>query len=187
MDRQISFLAIAPFTGRWPLGLCIGIVWHFVELLREVHVTLISVFFHPRVTTVAHKRPQSVCQKCRWQVTAKYACSLRMWLCMKWHGVWLYGVHGTCTERAAVSCGTSHAGAVSTPLQWIFRNALYKASHSSRITCECNEPAWERRIALYKSNQQQRQQQRSFLNSNLWSNYCIWRMLFGFLWSLWYM
>ena len=24
-------------------------------------------------------------------------------------GAWLYGVHRTCTEMAAVSCGTSHA------------------------------------------------------------------------------
>ena len=38
------------------------------------------------------------------------------------HGVtWcmLYGVHRTFAETAAVSCGTSHASAVSTPLQWI--------------------------------------------------------------------
>ena len=32
----------------------------------------------------------------------------------------MYGVHRTCAETAAVSCGTSHASAVSTPLQWIF-------------------------------------------------------------------
>ena len=44
--------------------------------------------FHPHVTTVARKRPRSCCQKCRWQVTA-------MWLCMKWHGAWLCGVHRT--------------------------------------------------------------------------------------------
>ena len=67
--------------------------------------------FHPRVTAVARKRSQSFCQKCRWQVTAKYAYTLRMWLCMKWHGAWLYGVHRTCAETAAVSCGTSHASA----------------------------------------------------------------------------
>ena len=70
--------------------------------------------FHPRVTAVACKRPRSFCQKCRWQVTAKHAYTLRMWLCMKWHGVWLYGVHRTCAETAAVSCGSSHASAVST-------------------------------------------------------------------------
>ena len=83
--------------------------------------------FHPRVTAVARKRPRSFCQKRRWQVTAKHAYTLRMWLCMKWHGAWLYGVHRTCAEidsLAADSCGTSHASAVSTPLRWIFKNAL---------------------------------------------------------------
>ena len=42
--------------------------------------------FHPRLTAVARKRPRSFCQKRRWQVTAKHAYTLRMWLCMKWHG-----------------------------------------------------------------------------------------------------
>ena len=51
--------------------------------------------FHPSVTAVARKRPRSSCQKRRWQVTAKHAYTLRMWLCMKWHGAWLYGVHRT--------------------------------------------------------------------------------------------
>ena len=41
--------------------------------------------FHPRVTTVARKRSRSFCQKCRWQVTAKHAYTLPMWLWMKWH------------------------------------------------------------------------------------------------------
>ena len=36
--------------------------------------------FHPRVTTVARKKSRSFCQKCRWQVTAKYAYTLRMWI-----------------------------------------------------------------------------------------------------------
>ena len=36
--------------------------------------------FHPRVTTVARKKSQSFCQKCRWQVTAKHAYTLRMWI-----------------------------------------------------------------------------------------------------------
>ena len=62
--------------------------------------------FHPCVAAVAHKRSRSFCQKCRWQVTAKHACTLHMWLCMKWCDV----VHGcmVCTERtetAAVSRG----------------------------------------------------------------------------------
>ena len=82
--------------------------------------------FQPRVTAVARKRSRSFCQKCRWQVTAKHAYTLRMWLCMKWHGAWLYGVHRTCAETAAVSCGTSHASAVSTPLWWIFKKRAIK-------------------------------------------------------------
>ena len=52
----------------------------------------------PCVTAVACKRSQSFCQKCRWQVTAKHAYTLRVWLCMKWHGAWLYGVHRTCAK-----------------------------------------------------------------------------------------
>ena len=51
--------------------------------------------FQPRVIEVARKRPRSFRQKCRWQVTAKHAYTLRMWLCMKWHCAWLYGVHRT--------------------------------------------------------------------------------------------
>ena len=61
---------------------------------------------------------------------------------------WSDMVHGCmvyteCAEMAAVSCGTSHASAVSAPLQRIFKNALYKTSHSCRITCECSESAQE--------------------------------------------
>ena len=82
--------------------------------------------FQPHVTTVARKRSQSFCQKCRWQVTAKHAYTLHMWLCMKWHGAWLYGVHRTCAETAAVSCSTSHASAVSTPLRWILKKRAIK-------------------------------------------------------------
>ena len=88
-------------------------------------LSLISV--HPHVTAVARKRPRSFCQRCRWQVTAKHAYNLHMWLCMKWHSTWLYGVHRTHQDwlsLAADSCGTSHASAVSTPLWWIFKNAL---------------------------------------------------------------
>ena len=36
--------------------------------------------FHPCVTTLACKRSQSFCQKCRWQFTAKHRCALWMWL-----------------------------------------------------------------------------------------------------------
>ena len=60
--------------------------------------------FHPCVTAVARKRPRSFCQKCRWQVTAKHAYTLRMWLCMKWHGAWLYGVHRTHWDGSSFMC-----------------------------------------------------------------------------------
>ena len=59
---------------------------------------LFRCLFHPPnplFTAVARKRPRSFCQKCRWQVTSKHACTLRMWLCMKWHGACVYGVHRT--------------------------------------------------------------------------------------------
>ena len=36
--------------------------------------------FHPRVTAVARKKSRSFCQKCRWQVTAQHAYTLRMWI-----------------------------------------------------------------------------------------------------------
>ena len=76
--------------------------------------------FHPRFTGVARKRSRSFCQKCRWQVTAKHVCTLRYVALheVTWYGAWLYG------ETAAVSCGTSHVSAVSTPHRWIFKNAL---------------------------------------------------------------
>ena len=38
--------------------------------------TLIWCPFHPRVTTVASKRPQLFCQKCRWQVTFTHTYTL---------------------------------------------------------------------------------------------------------------
>ena len=72
------------------------------------------------------------------------------------HGCTVY------TERAdmaAVLCGTSHVSAVSTSLQWIVKNALYifKKKPTTRVELHMprSESARERRIALYKSDQQQ--------------------------------
>ena len=51
--------------------------------------------FHPCVTAVACKRSQSFCYKDKWQVTPKHACTLCMWLGIKWylvHIVW-------CTQK----------------------------------------------------------------------------------------
>ena len=60
------------------------------------------------------------------------------------HGCMVYTERA---ELAAVPCGTSHASAVSTPLRWIFKNAR------------------ERRIALYKRDQQQQRQHRMVLKN----------------------
>ena len=51
--------------------------WENFLLLSQLRVlTLIWCPFHPHVTAVACKRPQSFCQKSRWQVTLKHAYTL---------------------------------------------------------------------------------------------------------------
>ena len=60
---------------------------------------LLQYPFHPCVTTGACERSRSFCQKCRWQVTAKHAYTLCMWLRMKWHGAWLYVVQELVPRR----------------------------------------------------------------------------------------
>ena len=102
--------------------------------------------FHPRVTAVACKRPRSFCQKCRWQVTAKHAYTLHMWLCMKWYGTWLYGVHRMRQEGSSFMWHQPCQLCKYTTSVDIQK----RASHSCRITCERSESTWERRIALYK-------------------------------------
>ena len=94
-----------------------------------------STFCADSLNALAGKRSRSFCQKCRWQVTVKpYVCGFA-WSDM----VNACMVYTERAETAAVSCGTSHASAVSTPLRWIFKNALWKTSHSCRITCERSE------------------------------------------------
>ena len=50
-----------------------------------------------RVTAVAHKRSQSFCHKCRWQVTAIHTWPIPMWLWTKWHCKLVQGC--MCTPR----------------------------------------------------------------------------------------
>ena len=89
-----------------------------VNLLRWL---LLRYPFHLPVTAVVHQKkwikkqkkqkqlPVTFWQTCRWLVTAKHACTLRMWICMKWrdmvHGCMVYTERA---EMAAVSSGTSH-------------------------------------------------------------------------------
>ena len=68
----------------------------------------------PRVATVARKRPRSFCQKRRWQVTVKHAYILRIYDFAGSDMVPGCIVYTERAEMAAVSCGTSHASAVST-------------------------------------------------------------------------
>ena len=72
-------------------------------------VLLSLTAIHIRVTAAARKESWSFCPKCRWLITAKHACTLRMWLCMKRrdmeHGCM---VNTERAETAAVSSGTSH-------------------------------------------------------------------------------
>ena len=95
--------------------------------------------FHPLVTTVARKRPRSFCQKYRWQVTAKHAYTLRMWLCMKWHGAWLYGVHRMRRDGSSFRWHQL-CQCLSTPLWWIFKKRAIKKlfshvkSHASAVS-----------------------------------------------------
>ena len=84
---------------------------------------LFRCLFHHHATTVACKKSQSFCRKCRWQVTAKHVCTL----CMLF--AWSDMVHSCmvyteCAETAPVSCGTCCVSTVSTPLQWIFKSLL---------------------------------------------------------------
>ena len=107
--------------------------------------------FYPRVTAVARKRSRSSCQKCRWQVTAKHTYTLRMWLCLKWHGAWLYGVHRTHWDGSRFMWHQPCQHCKYTTLVDIKKHAIKYASHSCRITWERSDSAQERRIALYKS------------------------------------
>ena len=107
--------------------------------------------FHPRVTAVARKRSRSFCQKCKWQVTAKHAYTVTY---VALHEVtWSMAVHRICAETAAVSCGTTHASAVSTPLRWIFKKCAIKLvthvePHASAVSLLICSREW--RIVLYK-------------------------------------
>ena len=70
------------------------------------------------------------------------------------HGCMVYTERA---ETAAVASGTSHVSALKYTTSVDNQKRAIKTSHSYRITCERSESAGERRIALYKSDQQQQQ------------------------------
>ena len=98
-------------TGLNPVGVAAEFSSLGSTFCADSYFGIRSTHMLPHVK-VAHKWCWTFCQKCRWQVTAKHAYTLHMWLCVKWHGAQLYGVHIACAKMAAVSCGTSHASVV---------------------------------------------------------------------------
>ena len=74
LERRTRDWKVAGSNPCWNGG---RIFFSRVDFLRWL---LFRYPFHPRVTTVARKKSRSFCQKCRWQVTAKHAYTLRMWL-----------------------------------------------------------------------------------------------------------
>ena len=64
------------------------------NFILQGHLSVLTLFqylLHPHVTAVAHERSQSFCQKCRWQITAKYTCTQHTCLQMKWHCKLVHG------------------------------------------------------------------------------------------------
>ena len=87
-------------------------VCYFTGIFYAVVRPISMLFIDPSVNAVAQKIPWSFCQRWRWQVAAEHACTLRMWLYMKWrdleHGCMVYTER---VETAAVSRDTSHVTA----------------------------------------------------------------------------
>ena len=78
----------------------------FFSRVRFLSWLLLQYLFHRHCYRSSTWKIPSFCQKHRWQVTAKHAYTLRMWLCMNWHGAWLCGVHRTLQDGSS-SCGTN--------------------------------------------------------------------------------
>ena len=147
------------------LFVCLFVKRHLSEVFKlcvttasvkhlHFHTCIGSPWPHFQVTAIARKRPQPCCQKCIWQIKANYACTLRMWLCMKWHGAWLYGVHRTRRDGSSFMWHQPCQRCKYTTSVDIQKRPIIKDIHSCRITCERTESARERRIAQYKSDQQ---------------------------------
>ena len=132
---------------------CAMLSWQRVCHVESV-LTLILVFVPPQCYCSSTLKKTSHSAKSaggRLQLHkhAPYVCGF----------AWSDMVHGCkvyteCAETTAVSCGSSHASAVSTPLWWILKMHYEKAVHSYRIPCERSDSAGELRIALHKNDQQ---------------------------------
>ena len=99
----------------------------FFSMVNFLCWLLLRYPLHLRVTVVVHKRSQSLCQKCRWHVTAKHARTVPMWLWMKWHCKLVHGWM-VYTEPASKrqQCHVAPAmqqpnSAVSAPFRWVLK------------------------------------------------------------------
>ena len=117
LERQIRDQKVAGLNPCWSGGRI------FFSRVNFLCWLLFRYPFHPSVTAVTHKRSRSSCQKCRWQVTARHTYTLRMWLCMKWHGAWLYGGHRMRWDGSRFMWHQPCQCCKYT-LQWIFKNVL---------------------------------------------------------------
>ena len=77
LERRTRDWKVAGSNPCWNGGIIFFSRVHFLCWL------LFRYPIHPPVTTVARKKSRSFCQKCRWQVTAKHAYTLRIWILLK--------------------------------------------------------------------------------------------------------
>ena len=79
---QLVGKSVGLFIERLQVRTAAGAAGEFLLQSQVCVLTPSRCPFHPRVTAVARKRPQSFCQKCRWQVTPQRSRSgLTMPLC----------------------------------------------------------------------------------------------------------
>ena len=93
----LCFTAICVSCCILQSSMCLSVLCsHQCVLVNCVVISVSWLILQTSVTAIARKRSQSLCPKCRWQVTAKHAYTLRMWF--------LHGVTGCmvvwCTQNA---------------------------------------------------------------------------------------
>ena len=85
VERRTGYRRVSGSTPCWSCGRI------FFSMVNFLCWFLFRDPFHSRVTVVALKRSRSFCQKWRWQVKAKHACTLHMWLWIKRHCKLVHG------------------------------------------------------------------------------------------------
>ena len=71
-----------------------------------------------------------------------YAYTLRMWLCMKWHGAWLYGIHRTCRDGSSLLWHQPCQRCKYTTLVDIFKKRAIKSYASSSSVNDHQPQSW---------------------------------------------